>query len=178
MTALIWQRMIRAAKLDSELYEEVEHDRDATAQAVAVVVLSSLAAGLGTIGYGSIASVLLGVIGALVGWALWIAIIYGIGVKLFPEPNTRSDPAELLRTTGFAAAPGVLRIAAIVPLLGALVSLAAGIWMLVTMVIAVRQALDYKSTGRAIGVCLLGWLAFMLVFYLLASVGIPTPGPA
>ena len=47
-----------------------------------------------------------------------------------------------------------------------LVFMVAGIWMLIAMVIVVRQALDYKSTPRAIGVCIIGWIfqAILLVF--------------
>ena len=160
----IYQRMIRATKLEDAVYEEVENDRSATGQAVGVIVISSLAAGIGAVTHGGLGGIIAALIGALIGWAVWIALIYAIGVKLLPEPNTRSDPAELLRTTGFAASPGVLRIAGIIPGLGPLLVLAASIWMLVAMVVAVRQALDYESTGRAVGVCLLGWLAQIIIF--------------
>jgi len=167
----IQDRMIRAAKLDPAIYEEVEKDRSATAQAVGVIVIASLAAGVGAAA-GGLGVILAALFGALIGWAVWIALIYVIGVKLLPEPNTRSDPAELLRTTGFAASPGVLRIAGIVPGIGTLVVLAVSIWMLVAMVVAVRQALDYESTGRAVAVCVLGWLAQVIIFGgLMALVG-------
>ena len=69
-----------------------------------------------------------------------------------------------LRTLGFAAAPGVIRIGGIVPLLGGLVQLTAAIWMLIATVVAVRQALDYTGTGRALGVCAIGWI-IQVIFY-------------
>ena len=99
---------------------------------------------------------------ALVGWCIWAGLTYVIGTKLLPEPQTRSDMGELLRTIGFSTAPGILRILGFIPFLGALISFAAGVWMLVAMVIAVRQALDYKSTGRAVGVCLIGFVIYMV----------------
>ena len=164
--ATIQDRMIRAAKLDAQLYEEVEADRDATGQAMAVVVMSALAAGIGSVESGGALGIIGGTIAALVGWFIWAFLTYFIGTRLLPEPQTKADYGELLRTIGFASAPGLIRVFGIIPGLGALLFLVAGIWMLVAMVIAVRQALDYTSTPRAVGVCLIGWLvqAVILIF--------------
>ena len=154
------QRMIGAAKLDVHTYEEVEADTKATGQAMMVVVLSSIAQG---IGMGDLSGLLSVAIVALIGWFAWAFIVYIIGTKLLPEPQTHSDMGELLRTIGFAASPGLLQIFGVIPLLGGLIILGANIWMLIAMVIAVRQALDYSSTGRAIGVCVIGWVVRIVV---------------
>ncbi len=156
------QRMIGAAKLDVHTYEEVEADRNATGQAMGVVVLSSVAAGIGAVGYGA-TGLVGGTIAALIGWFLWAFVTFIVGTKLLPEPQTRSDIGELLRTTGFSASPGVLRILGGVPLLGGFIQLVVGIWMLVAFVIAVRQALDYRSTGRAVVVSLIGCVVFVVL---------------
>ncbi len=161
--ATIQDRIIRAAKLDTELYEEVEADRDATRQAMAVVAMSAAAAGIGTLGSGGLLGIVGGTIAALLGWCIWAFLTYFIGTRLLPEPQTKADFGELLRTIGFASAPGLIRVVGIVPGLGAFVFLVAGIWMLVAMVIAVRQALDYTSTPRAVGVCLIGWLVQIVI---------------
>ena len=160
-------RMIRAAKLDVNLYEEVEADKSAMGQAMGVVILSSVAAGIGTIGTIGLKGLVLGTIAALLGWFIWAFLTYFIGTKLLPEPQTKSDYGELLRTIGFSSSPGVLRVLGIIPLLGGILNLLTGIWMLVAMVIAVRQALDYKSTWRAAGVCLIGWIVQIAIFALL-----------
>ncbi len=152
--ALLWARMLRAARLDVQLYEEVEADRDALGHAGLVVILSSLAAGIGGFSEGGSAGLLVITLAALISWGIWAYLTFFIGTRLFPEPQTKSDPGELLRTIGFASSPGVIRIFGIIPGLAAIANLVAGIWMLVAMVIAVRQALDYKSTWRAVGVCL------------------------
>ena len=157
------KRMIGAASLDVPTYEEVEADTTATTQAMGVVVLSSLAQGIGFVTQGGGSGFIVGAIGALIGWIIWAFLVYLIGTKLLPEPQTRSDLGELLRTTGFAAAPGLLRVLGAIPLLGGLIMPAVTIWMLIAMVIAVRQALDYKSTFRAVGVCLMGWIVFVLI---------------
>jgi len=170
------ERVIGAAKLDVHIYEEVERDRTSMAQAITVVALSAVAAGIGSMrgGFGGLIAV---TVAALVGWFIWGWLTYLIGTKLLPEPNTKADPGEMLRTIGFSAAPGVLRIFGFVPLLGGLVSFAASIWMLVAMVVAVRQALDYSSTKRAIGVCVIGWLVYV-VFALVIAMAFGTGGAA
>ena len=165
----LMERMIRAGKLDVHLYEEVETDESAMGQAVTVVVLSSLAAGIGTIGRVGWGGILLGTIFALVGWFVWAYLSYLIGSKFLPEPQTQVNLGQLLRTIGFSSSPGVIRVLGIVPGLSQLVFIVASIWMLVAMVIAVRQALDYQSTWRAVGVCAMGWVIQSLILVLLFS---------
>ena len=160
-------RMRRAAWLDAALYEEVEADRGATAQATAVVVLSSVAAGIGTIAHGGLLGVVTGTIFAVIAWYLWAVLTYWLGTRVFPEPQTQADVGELLRTTGFSSSPGLLRVVGIIPSLTTGVFVAAGIWMLVAMVIAVRQALDYRGTWRAIAVCGAGFLIQALILVIL-----------
>ncbi len=164
------ERMLGAAKLDVHTYEEVEADTTATPQAMAVVLISSIAAGIGGIRLG-IGGLIWVALASLISWVLWAALVWVIGTKLLPEAETQSDIGELLRTTGFSSSPGVLRILGFVPLIGAIIQFLAAIWMLTAMIIAVRQALDYKSTARAVGVCLIGWLISMVVLWLLMPAG-------
>ena len=169
-------RIIRAAKLDVHLYEEVKADKGAMSQAAGVVVLSSIAAGIGSIGKGGSMGILFGTATALIGWFVWAYLIYLIGTKLLPEPETRSSPSELLRSIGFSSSPGMIRIMGIIPGLTGAVFLVSSVWMLVAMVIAVRQVLDYKSTLRAVEVCAVGWIIQILALALvLAALGVKTP---
>ena len=171
--ASLQNRMIRAAKLDVHLYEEVEADQGAMAQAMTVVILSALAAGIGSANMG-LSGMVIGLIAALIGWYVWAFLTYFIGTKFLAQPQTRADHRELLRTIGFASAPGLIRVLGIIPGLRTPLFLVAGIWMLVAMVIAVRQALDYTSTGRAIGVCVIGWVVQILI--LTVAISIISPG--
>ena len=151
-------RMIRASMLDSNLYEEVEADKSALFQAMSVVIISSIAAGIGLYKVQGLNGIISGTFAALLGWYLWAYITYIIGTKLLPQENTESDIGELLRTLGFASSPGILRIFNLIPDVGLLLQIIISIWMLIAMIIAVRQALDYNSTFRAIGVCLIGYI--------------------
>ena len=162
-------RMIRAAKLDSNLYEEVEADRSAMGQAMAVVIISSIAAGLGSVSQVGLSGILLGTVTALIGWYIWAYLTYLIGNKLLPEPQTSADHGELLRTIGFSSSPGLIRVLGVIPGIGGLLFFLASIWMLVAMVIAVRQALDYSGTLRAVGVCAIGWIIQVILMGIVFS---------
>ena len=163
-------RMIRAAKLDASLYEEVEADKSALGQAMGVVVLSSATAGFASIGISGISGIIIGTAAALLSWFVWAFITYYIGTNILPEPQTSADYSELLRTIGFSSSPGVIRILGIIPGLYQIVFFIASVWMLVAMIIAVRQALDYSSTLRAVGVCFIGWLVQTLLSVILLMI--------
>jgi hypothetical protein len=166
MNSQFIDRIIRACKLDINLYEEVEADKSATLQAAAVVVLSSLAAGVGALSLGA-SNFLMAPILSLVSWYVWAYLIYIIGVKLFPEPTTKADHGELLRTIGFSSAPGLIRVFGFTPELMSITFIGASIWMFIAMVIAVRQALDYQSTWRAIGVVVIGFLVQAIILVMM-----------
>jgi len=183
------ERAIGAARLDAATYEEVEADPSALGQAMAVVALASISAGIGSSlasgGHGT--SLVIVVLFNIVGWFVWAFVTYLVGTRILPTPETQADLGQLLRTTGFSATPGILGILGGVPWIGGLVLFVVWIWQLAAMVIAVRQALDYTSTGRAVGVCLIGFAAYVLVTFVLVGVvvgglmavgGGPTPAGA
>lgn len=165
-------KMVRAAKLDPTLYAEVEKDPEGLKDAMGVVVVSSVAAGIGNVGFGGPVGLVFGAVAALVGWFIWSVLSHLIGTQVLAEPQTRATLTDVMKVTGFAAAPGVIRVFAFIPLLGGLINLVASLWMLAAFVVAVRTALDYSSTGRAVGVCIIGWLVQFAVFMMFALLGL------
>ncbi len=163
MASSFTERMVGAATLSVPIYEELEHDREATGQAAAVVAIAAAAAAIGSYHWGPI-----GVAGAIVaqfvGWFVWAAITLFIGTRLF---GGTADMGEMLRTLGFAQAPGVLAVVGIVPILGWAALPVIAIWTLVAGVVAVRQALDF-DTGKAVGTVFFGWLLKVLIGLVLA----------
>ena len=158
------QRLIGAAALDSAIYEEVEADQTATGQAMAIVVLSSIAAGIGARGFGSsFGSIAFFGVVALLSWATWALVMFELGGRLMAEPQTRSSPGEMLRTLGFAATPGLASLLGAVPGITTRVFVLVWIWMFLAIVVAVRQALDYRSTAKAVAVCLLGGILAVVI---------------
>jgi hypothetical protein len=151
--------------LDPAIYEEIEADRGAAVQALSVVVLSSLAAGVGARGFGDASFVGLAFISvlSLLAWASWALLTFEVGVGLMPEAQTRSSVGELLRTIGFAATPGILNAFAAIPRITRQVFIVTSIWMLLAMIVAVRHSLDYRSTSRAVIVCVIGWMLALAI---------------
>jgi hypothetical protein len=152
--------MIGAAKLDSNVFREIEHDRSANLQAAGVVVLVSLATAIGGARDG-VGGFVFGLIVALGGWLIASAIVLFIGTRVLPEPQTEADWGQTLRCMAFAYSPGVLRIFAVIPFLGGIVLFGTWIWMLIATIVAVQEALDYRDTWRAPVVVLLGWLVYV-----------------
>jgi hypothetical protein len=156
-------RLMGAAALDASTYEILEADRGATRQAFIVVVLSSLAAGFGAGGWNGpgVTTLLTVTTLALVSWIAWVFLILEIGDRFLRQSRTQVTTLELLRTVGFAASPGLLQVFALFPPLTVPVFAGTWLWMLAAMVVAVRQALDYSSTRRALLVCA---IALCLIF--------------
>ena len=154
------RRFLGVLALDSATFEDVEADTRAGAQAALVVVLACVAAGFAAVGSTTVTlpSFLMGAVSALFAWAVWALAITTIGIHLLPEPETNSRPGELLRTMGFAAAPGVFYAFGVIPSAAPVAFAVASSWMIAATVLGVRQALDYRSLGRAALVCVAAWL--------------------
>jgi hypothetical protein len=154
MGTLIYRAM-GAAVFDGGMYEGIERDRHATWQAAVVVLLSSIAAGIGAGGLRELQPSLLAGFAALalLTWIAWAGLILAVGGRHLRRPETRVDLGELLRTIGFAASPGLLQVFALIPAIAVPVYVVAWGWMLAATVVAVQHALDLRSLGRAVVVC-------------------------
>jgi len=160
-TASAIERAIGVARFDPQAYEAVEHDEAATGTALAIVVLASIANGIGSLRDTGILGAIVGAIFAVIGFVLYAGIAYLIGAKVFATAETRATWGQLLRTLGFAQAPGVLRVLGIVPVIGPIIGFVVAVWILVASVIAIRQACDF-STGRAILTAIVSWIAYFI----------------
>jgi hypothetical protein len=164
-------RVLGAMRLQAATFEEVEHDASAMSQAAIVVLAATVARGLGAYDLGM--TVFLGtVVGALIGWVVGAVVVWIVGTRVLPGKNTQADLGQVLRTVGFAQAPGVFGILGFIPILGWLIGFVVGIWVLVATVIAVRQAFDYDDTIRAIIVCVIAWVVMVVVMMVVAMLGI------
>ena len=163
------KRLVGAATFKIPIYEEVEHDRAATGQAAGVVGLVALSAAVGGLDVSAgtlipedaitgLRSLMAGVLSAYLGWALWSGTCYIVGVQLF---EGTADWGELLRTIGFAQAPGILLILGLLPEVSTYFVLGVYVWMVATVLVAIRQALDF-TTGRAFATALAGFVPYVL----------------
>ena len=171
-------RMIRAARLNVATYEEVEADSGATLQAMWVVVIVAVASGIGLLATGgNFGGLILGVVLGVAQWAILALITYWIGTGLLRTPETHATWGELARTTGFAQAPGILRVFVFIPGLGSVIFTAVSLWQFAAMVIAVRQALDYRSTWRAVAVVAIAFIIAFAVASILIAVAFALADP-
>jgi hypothetical protein len=167
-------RIVGAMKLDPNAFEDVERDPTAIGQSVGVIALAAVAAGIGSIYAGGLTGIVSMTIMSVIGFLIWSLIVWLVGTKVLPEPATKADFPETFRVLGFSAAPGlasVLTIVGIVPLIGwlfaLLISLVIWLWQIAAMVIAVRQVLDYSTTGKAIVVVLIGFVINLVITLLI-----------
>lgn len=161
MAGSLVDRMVGAALLNVDTYEEVEHDETATPQAALVVVVVAVASAVGGLGAGA-PGALQGAAASIVGWLAWAGITYLVGTKLFGGTATWG---ELLRTLGFADAPGVLLALGVVPFLGGPVVGVVALWMLVAAFIGIRQALDFGN-AKTFATVLVGWACYTVLNWL------------
>ena len=160
------QRLIGAVCLRPAIYEDVEHDSSAMVQAAAVVVIASFTSSVAWyFGMASPWLIVNGALRAVVGWLAGSAVLWVIGTRLLPGRDTEADLGQLLRTLGFAQTPGLFGLFAVVPVIGLFVPFLVALWVIAATFVAVRQALDYESTFRAMLVCLLGLIVSLLVVY-------------
>ena len=177
------RRMINTARLDTATYEEVENDPNATLQAMLVVIIVALAAGIGAFlavqdeAVNPIWGFVSGIIGGLIRWALWALVTFLIGTTILKTARTNASWSQLARTTGFAQTPGILQILVFIPIIGWIIAAIAGIWQLVTMVVAVRQALDYESIWRTLGVVIIGFIIVVIVVAIIGGLIAVVGGP-
>ena len=160
-----FQRLKKAIFLDVAFYEEVEKDKKFTDQAMMTVALVSIVQGLMIAGFAPIALVQ-GILGSLIRFLIWAFFIAFVGTRILPEPETESNTGELIRTLGFAYAPGLLVVLKIVPIISTFVDPVVTILQLAAMTIAVRQALDFNSTVRAVGVCIVAFILMIVALTL------------
>jgi hypothetical protein len=164
MISIFLNRIFRSIKIDPEVYDEVQKDKNATLSAAIVVVASSLAAGIAAKQLGANSFIFAPIL-SLLSWFVWAYIVYFVGVKLFPDPKTKTSHAALLRAIGFSSAPGIIRVFSFSPELMTVTFIGSALWMLACMVVAVRQTLNYKSLWKALGVVIMSWFvqAFALI---------------
>jgi hypothetical protein len=179
----LFPRMLRAARVESQLYEEVEADSGATGQALLVVVMASLSAGIGhgigglikggTGGIGFFfTNLITGAIGSLIAWFIFSLLCFWLGTTLFKGPNTRSTLGELLRVLGFAYSPALLNVFAFIPFIGPIIPFVTMIWTIIAAVVGVRQACDF-TTGRAVGTVI---VAAIIPFIIMVLIGLLVGG--
>ena len=183
------QRMMGAAMFNADTYEEIEADPGAIGQAIGVVILVTICGIVGGVidgllggagASGIIWGLIAGLVFGILRWAIWVSVLSLVGGMMLRTSNTQTSWAEIGRVVGFAYTPGVLSIFSFVPFIGWLFPVVAFVWTLAAVTLAVRQALDFESTGRAILVVLVaavvGFIPWIIVVLLQTAILAGTGG--
>jgi hypothetical protein len=168
------ERIIGAAKLDANTFEDIERDPTAISQAVGVIALAAVSTAIGNVWYGGFTGIIFGVFTSLIGYAVWAVIVWLVGTKVMPDPATKADFQETFRVIGFAAAPGILGFVTIIPILGWLLIFCIWLWTIAAMVIAVKQVLDYTDTFKAVIVVIIGFVVNFVITMILGAMFVGT----
>jgi hypothetical protein len=163
------ERVVGAMTLKEAAFEDVERDPTAIGQAVGVIVMAAVSAGIGNIYWGGLTGIVTGMLMSLIGFAIWSVIVWLLGTKVFAEPTTKADFAETFRVIGFSAAPGLASVITIIPILGYLLMLIIWLWQMAAMVIAVKSVLDYSTIGKAVIVVLVGFVINLIISFLVIA---------
>jgi hypothetical protein len=162
-------RVVGAMRLDEKTFEDIESDPTAMGQAVGVIVLAAVSAGIGNIYWGGLTGIVTGALMSIIGFVIWSVIVWLVGTKLMAEPTTKADFPETFRVIGFSAAPGLASVVTIIPILGYLLMFLIWLWQMAAMVTAVKAVLDYSTIGKAIVVVLIGFVINLIVSILLIA---------
>ena len=166
-------RVLRAAQLDREFFKEAEADTSLNQEALTIVIIVSVLAGIGsfigTLRQGFGAAILGLFVTTLIGVAnyyIWAYVTHFIGTNMF---EGEADVGELLRVLGYASGPRLLSFFQFIPCLGAILAFAGGIWALVVGFFGVQEALDLDTTETLVTV-VLGWIVIFIISAIVTSV--------
>jgi len=169
--AQIVDRMIRAAKLDPTLFDEVSRDESTMGGALTVVVIVSAASGIGLALAGPF-GLIGGALTSLFSWFIWAWLAFFVGTVMIPDTQTNTNLSAVLRVTGYASAPGVVAVFGLIPLLGPLAGFVASLWTLAAFVVAIRVVMNFEGNGKAVMVCIVGWIVKVTIGGLFVLLGL------
>jgi hypothetical protein len=158
-------RVAGTVRLDGSTYEAIDRDRNATQQAAIIVTIVAVAGGLAAWSEFGLPEFFIGVVLSYTGWVLFSAVAYAVGTSILAGEATEAEAefSGVLRTVGFAQAPDLLLVFAVVPggVTGGLISLAGSVWVIVCSVVALHISLRV-SIPRAILISLIAAVVSVL----------------
>ena len=153
----------RSLKLDKSLYKENKYFGEASLYfAGLIMILDGVA---GAVAANTIVKTSIGMSGltAILAWLVWAIFIYVIGVKIFPEKDTKIPFKKVLVSVGYAHAPGLIRFFAVTPEPVIPIIFLTQFWIFASLIIATKQVLNLKSNFKSFGIV---FLSFLIIVFL------------
>jgi len=162
--------VFKSLKLDKSLYKDPKYFGEAAIYfAGLIMILDGVA---GAVAANTIVKTSIGISGltAILTWLVWTIFIYVIGVKIFPDKDSKIPFKKVLIAVGYAHAPGLIRFFAVTPDLVLLVVFLTQFWIFASLIISTKQILNLKSSIKSFGVVFLSFLiiAFLSISFLMS----------
>ena len=166
--------IVRSIKLDKSLYKDNKYFGEAGIYfAGLVMILDGVA---GAVAANTIIKTAIGMSGltAIITWFIWAIFIFVIGVKLFPDKETKVSFKKILIGVGYAHAPGLIRFFAVVPELVIPIIFITQFWIFASLIIATKQILNLKSNFKSFGIIFLSFLiiAFLSISFVMSRMNV------
>ena len=155
--------IFRSIKLDKSLYKDPNTFGDLSLYYAGLnMVLDGVA---GAIALGTLykTNIIFSGVTALLSWLVWGALIYVIGIKLFPDPDTNTNFRKIMITVGLAHAPGLFRFFVFEPSLVVPIVFLTQFWIFASLIIGIRETLNFKSNFKSAGVIIIAFLIISIV---------------
>ena len=158
--------IFKSIKLERSLYSDNKNFGEASIYfAGLIMILDGIA---GAVAANNIIKTAVAMSGltAIITWFIWAILIFVIGVKLFPDKQTKTPFKKVLTAVGFAHAPGLLRFFAVTPDLMIPIILLTQFWIFAALIISTKQILGLKSNLKSFGIV---FLSFLIIVFLSIS---------
>ena len=170
MFALFLNIIVRSIKLDKNLYKDNQNFGEAGIYfAGLIMILDGIA---GAVAANTIIKTAIGMSGltAIITWFIWALFIFVIGVKLFPDKESKVHFKKILIGVGYAHAPGLIRFFAVTPELVIPIVFLTQFWIFASLIIATKQILNLKSNFKSFGIIFLSFLiiAFLSITFVMS----------
>ena len=166
--------IFKSIKLDKTLYSDNKNFGEAAIYFAGIImILDGIA---GAVAANTIIKTAIAMSGltAIITWFVWGIFIYVIGVKLFPDKQTKIPFKKILISVGFAHAPGLLRFFALTPDLMIPIIFLTQFWIFAGLIISTKQVLKLKSNFKAFGIVFLSFLiiAFLSISFVMSRMNV------
>ncbi len=158
--------IFKSIKLDKSLYTDSGNFGEASIYfAGLIMILDGVA---GAVAANTVIKTAIGMSGltAILTWFIWAILIYVLGVKIFPDKQTKVSFKKVLTAVGFAHAPGLLRFFAVTPELMIPIIFITQFWIFAALIISIRQILNFKSNLKSFGIV---FLSFLIIVFMSIS---------
>ena len=164
--------IVRSLKLDKTLYKDNRNFGEAAIYFSGLIMILDGVAG--AVAANTVVKTAIGISGltAILTWLVWSVFIFVIGVKLFPDKETKVSFKKILIGVGYAHTPGILRFFAVTPDLMIPIIFITQFWIFAGLIISTKQILNLKSNFKSFGVIFLSFLiiAFLSISFLMSKI--------